>query len=102
MSLGHGHVSPVGTENLPQVWGHRLLISLVTHLYIQKTGKEIGAVEVEAEVEVEMKEVEKVEVVQGRFKCPQGARKEIEGEAEVTRLAAAAAVLDGVAVMWRK
>ena len=51
-----------------------------------------------------MKEVEKVEVVQGRFKCPQGARKEkeIEGEVEVIRLAAAAAVLDGVAVMWQK
>ena len=101
MSLGRGHVSPVGTESPPQGWGHRPLISLVTHLYMQMTEKEIG-VEVEVEEEVEMKEVEKVEVVEGRFKCPLGARKGIEGEVEVTRLSAAAAVLDGVAVMWRK
>ena len=51
MSLERGHVSPVGTESLPQVWGHRLLISLVSHLYIQKTGKKIEIAEV-VEVEV--------------------------------------------------
>ena len=51
MSLERGHVSPVGTESLPQVCGHRLLISLVSHLYIQKTGKKIEIAEV-VEVEV--------------------------------------------------